>query len=555
MIEKSTMRFVHLVAISVAAVFTILTCLLIGEQLVDLIVNVQPAFDSDEFIHATPAHDIAILLQRGEVNAALHLLQQQVFYPPLHALGLALAILSFGDTTVVARLFSFVTYLFAVLTSGLAVFRFVNATSKRTVSRFSPALVSVLFAATCPIAFLVSSLCMLEALGMLITSMILLCLVQGRLVRVKKFGLGSAVVLGILLTLLALAKHTYPILLFPGLCLASFVGDSRKESWFHRRDGWLLLAFFICGLLWCAWFYSVDSRAMHRFLIGHHARGYVLGFEENTYYLRSLYTDYFLFTLLSWIGMALAAVACIARFSHFAVRAALLSLVLSCVAFGFIAEQGPRHLAALAPCLWFLIGVGWGSLPRKLSSVRGFLSTGHAVLSMSVCIATFYATEPIRSEAKRFLEFKPDQDEGLKAIAGLLPSNESYLLYGDETFAFPYHLTWLTALNSGLTVPEARTLRRKIPSEFEGEARSLRLSDSNEVRNFFKRLLKERPAENVLVVKRKGGRKPELYDGVVKVFCARARSCIREETTQYLIVSLQPKDLFVGEGHDHEGGE
>jgi hypothetical protein len=42
------------------------------------------AFDSDEFLHAAPAHDLAVYLSEGNIAQYLLRLGREVFYPPLH---------------------------------------------------------------------------------------------------------------------------------------------------------------------------------------------------------------------------------------------------------------------------------------------------------------------------------------------------------------------------------------------------------------------------------------------------------------------------------------
>ncbi len=410
-----------------------------------LLYTTNAAFDSDEYIHATPALDLSLHLTAGEFGEFFQRLRSEVFYPPLHALFVAPFFTLFGKTPFIARVSSLAFYLLALLFTSQSL----KSMSQDVERRSSVISVGLLFGIACPAAFLISSLVMLEPLGMALVGVLLMVFVTEK---------RSSLLVGVILSMLLLTKHTFGILIIPGI-IVGVLWESKKE------DLYVLLKILISALvIYCIWLLLVDTKVVFRFLFGHHARGYVFGLGPNLYYFKSLFYDFHLFTPLAFVGVMLALLGTYSYWAKLPVKVAFFSIVISFVLFGFIAERGPRHVVILAPYWWFLVGIGFLSLQELwIKKVRL-----HYLPLLLLAVTIFVSltnTEWFHDSLTTTLERKPDQDKLIAELLPRIPTAKSYAIYGSWNLAFPYHLNWLVAARDGITVTKARKYRKVIPVE------------------------------------------------------------------------------------------
>ncbi|MCI5066621.1 hypothetical protein MRY87_12940 [bacterium] len=517
----------------VSALCAVLAMADIGWHFVSILRELNPGFDSDEFLHASPAHDLAIALSRADIQGFFLRLQKEVFYPPLHAFILGILFLVTESNAFIARGFSLVLFFLATLLTSFAAYRSLQRNDDKSNGSVRDQCVSVtvpvtlFIGLTCPVGFLLSSLCMLEPLGMFLMGILLVVLCSAK----PPYRYAEISALGMVLLLLALTKHTFPILLFPGLFCAALFGDAPREPLFTERERWLFRSFLVFMVFWGLWAISIDGQALYRFLFGHHARGYVIGYRENFSYFLTLFSDFHLTFPLALLSTIFGIIGFFANLNSFPHRVAGFSLIISCLAFGFIAEQGPRHILLLAPCWWFLVAAGFWYCYQRWKRVPSLITI---VVFLFSLLSLLYGGEQIRQEFYHTLEAKPDQDEILLRVVDLIPERGKYLLIGDEQIAFPYHLTWLLATRDHLTIPEAGALRQHLNKR---ERAQVVTAEGAQLESVLLRLQKEKKMDTVVLMRHRGDRTGTPYDVAQKTICARTE-CQHEEASSAVILSF-----------------
>ncbi|MCP4357422.1 MAG: glycosyltransferase family 39 protein [Chloroflexi bacterium] len=220
------------------AVFTFITRQIITFQ--------QYPFDSDEASHTLGGLDMALALRAGAVSEFVAAFGRQNFYPPGVAWLKALAFIAFGDTILVARLFSAVCFFLAVL--------LVYAIGQQIDRQYGwlSGLIAAGLTLTMQSLLITSALVMLEAPGLLV-SLLLLWVYLRALARPSR---GRLILVSFLLALTILTKYTYGAvalgavgLMELSLCRPS---TSAIQSQIKERWLWLFGPLALVMLLWIA---------------------------------------------------------------------------------------------------------------------------------------------------------------------------------------------------------------------------------------------------------------------------------------------------------------
>lgn len=428
-----------------------LLCFLVLAWRYGALVAFQPVgLDSDEFTHIVPAYDLYLKTQGGDLTGFVARVFEEGFYPPLHPLVVSVAFALFGPSTQVARLVSVALFAIAGLVLALATARVLKRNGVEASSVVRAALLALVLHASSTTVLLDSSLCMMEALGLLLVSALLFVL-SG----VSPLSRSAALVLGVLFSALLLTKYTFLVLVLPGLLLAlPYVPKEWGDYWLLLRRTALFFA--IPLVAFSFWWVLADREQISRFLFDYPMRGHTLGIWEILYYPLIIPREFLALPWLICLLLPLAFWGAVRCWEQLAARAATLFFICALITLGLVAERTPRHLVIVVPCVWMLAGVGWGELERRLPRLQALVSLAAWLALALLGWAALNSQPALESALRQTMEERPGWNEFNQKLAEALQGRGAVRVAYGETLPSKYDFFWRRALLERRSAKEIR---------------------------------------------------------------------------------------------------
>ena len=507
------------------------------------IASLSMGFDNDEYAHAAAAHDLYILSERGEWGQFSKRVKEEVFYPPFNSLVLAAGFHLVPPSPASARLLCFTLYILALLIVSCTVFLFIKQAQGSSEKGLIAALFALLLGASCPTAIFNSTLVMLEAVGMLLaTFMMMILLVVNRKLS-SHYGVVAALSVGILLTLLLFTKYTFPVFFVPGLVFASLL--SAIDSWkdLRIRFKWLCLAAIIPIAASVTWIFSTNWEIIRNFLFDYPARGYVIGVKTLFYYPIRFFTEYCYSTFLATIALILVIVGTAKYWrTSFAVRFSAWSLIITCLFMGVVSERAPRHILVAIPLVWFLAGVGWYQLVTFLER-RGLpVKTGATfllIMTLSISWSFYNEQQWVKRQVVRYMEYRPGVDAITATLNERINPYHPFVIFGGELIPLPYYLDWLLSIRSRKTIDEIDELRYYPP---EDDTLITSKRTLKELTNTLSKIINEKSAKTLIFLSQNSTQSLTAFNVVNELLCPEIL-CDKGEVYGLKYISVAPEDI------------
>lgn len=326
-------------------------------------------FDTDEADKANSALELTEAIQSGKAFDIYEAVVRQSFYPPLHSFILAPTYLLFGPSLSSSRIPSVLMYFLSIGIFYFAISR--HEKREGTGVLFA----SILFSLS-PIFLLNSALCMLEPLGVLLTSFLLLILTHN--VRAPHIWLS------LLSLLFFFGKYTFAVTGVPACAFALYLlwRDGKVSS-----KGLLHFAIII-SLPIAAWLFVSNRESIEAFVTGRERRFPVFSYRNLSLYPRLFFRHFTPHWLIGFSVILFALLSIRSPKFSVAYKTSWFLLVLTLIVYTVATTKGGRHVLYAAPTLWFLTGVGvntsLGLFTERLQRLLSLLMIVGLVLSFAV---------------------------------------------------------------------------------------------------------------------------------------------------------------------------
>lgn len=430
--------------------FELLLLLVLGAGLGVLIVfglavaALPVGFDSDELAHARAAWDLTLAFRRDGLTGLWEALRKESFWPPFFPLIVSVNFHLFGPSFATSRLPALLLSSLAIGITARACYVATHRTSGEHSVSLGSATIALLAGGSTPLLLWNSSLCMIEALGLFFTALTLLALTK------EDSGIRSSLAVGALLSAQLLTKYTFPALLLPGLMLAFITAlPSWGELWFRIKNLlWILL---MLGASAVCWWKVADQEGITQYLFDYGSRGYSLGLPRILFYFRAFFESFVISPAVGVGVIFLAVVAVWTSWRSLVVRFALFAPPVSALLFGLLSEQLSRHLLIVAPCLWFLAGLGWARIVQAIPS-PGRRAVLHASFVCGFSLIITGRAPWFTDRWFSFVEHQPGWLPLLLEAAPYIPPGSRYAWFGQEAFFKATNLRWLLAIRDQASV-------------------------------------------------------------------------------------------------------
>ncbi len=520
--------------------FLLLICA-ISFRFGEAIYQLDYLFDSDEYAHAGPALDFAILAERGNWSKLLDRFLAESAYPPLHPTLLSLFFALCGASLFTARFFCFFLFLLATALIFLATYHFARKTKTAP-----PVLAATLSAGTfvsSPLALLNSSICMIESLGILVCSAMLLVFSTTK--SSNEVSWQRYLIFSALFTALFFTKYTFLVLIIPGFLSAYILNFDKQSDWKHFF--WpLLLVFVPFALLASLWLIFCDWNAFQAYVIDYPLRGYLLGIETFPFYIEAIFSKYFLHPGVSLLVFPLLVYSGLRFSKHFSVLFALFAVIWSCLLFGIVAERLARHILPILPFLCFPAGLALAELFQRVrTSFNLRLASSFSCSALLIASSFFLFSSPyIKSEVAKIMEYRGEASDFTRQLARDLPADGSYAISQPRYLPFLYFLNWELARKGSLTIEETNSLRKKLaPQTRKDIHRIIAHGSPEESLAFLRRLRSEEELDYLVLVDRADASREAVTSRTEKLFCADKCSYFQPGDFEYLILPLNKVSL------------
>ncbi len=411
------------------------------------IASLPVGFDTDELAHARAAWDLTRGFQTGGISGVWEVARKESFWPPLFPLFVSLSFHLFGASFAASRIPALLLSSIAIGITAHAAFTAARRASADQAASIGGATITLLAGLSTPLLLWNSSLCMIEALGLLLTALTLHTLSRD---YQERRPLLASCLIGALLGAQMLTKYTFPALILPGLILAFLTA---APSWgdFLSRLRTLLGMLFVFSLSAVCWWIVADRDGISQYLFGYGSRGYSLGLPRILFYFSAFFESFVISPAVGASAIFLALVALVSSWQSLVVRFAIVSPPVSALLFGLLSEQLSRHLLIIVPCIWFSMGLGWARILQTVPSPkrRGAL---HLLLAFGFALTLTSRANWLTTRWFSFIEHQPGWLPLLEEAAPHIARGQHYAWFGQEAFFKAQNLRWLLAIRDQVAV-------------------------------------------------------------------------------------------------------
>ena len=360
-------------------------------------------FDYDEANHANGALALFLELRAGDLTGFIAEFFNQGFYPPGFSLLKALAYVSFGNSTLTARLFSVTAFFLAMIA--------IYAVPLEIDERYGwlAGLIGVTLTLTIQPLLVTSAMVMMEMPGLLAT----FALIWLYLRALKEPTNGRLLAVGLLLVMTFLTKYTYGVMVVGALVLMELSllfanGDENAPPANGLRDNfasalprwvWLFGPFLLFLIIW---FFLAGNYQGFLSYASAQPPGQPWVTRENLFFYPLTFKNQFLphpfFVLFSLISLLWA----FWRWRNPGVRFLLIYFLVGSLVMTVNLPKNPRFIVTVAPALHTLTGLLIAGAAAKFHSQASWVRSASYLLVALFSIGFIFSL-PVLSE--RYLAY------------------------------------------------------------------------------------------------------------------------------------------------------
>ena len=221
-----------------------------------------------------------------------------------------------------------------------------------------------------PMALFHSVLCMLETLGLLfITLVMLFCNLRQTYYYRNQYILKEKMLiifLGISVVGVILVKYNYGIIAIPAVIFMFFTSKEVSLAWrqWNKRIWAVLFIIIFCTALWV---FIADAKSVFKFFIVHPSYAPFLSIENLTYYPIKWVKDYGINEPISIISFFLFMWIAYSNWQYDIIRFCFFLFCFSLLILTISTTNLSRHFIVASPGVWVLSGIGVAEISKKVA--------------------------------------------------------------------------------------------------------------------------------------------------------------------------------------------